>query len=92
MFYESFFWHGFDSEPVQIGILLDCYHVCHFEAESKIVRNLVGHPVQVLHTWERVVCRVHANGLEHLSQFGQAVLLEAFLGETLPRYSYRAGV
>ena len=68
------------AETVEPGKLLNGERIGHLETESEIVRHLIGQPLQILGTRKIVVGRVHANGLEHLGVFGQAVPLEPCLG------------
>ena len=69
------------TEPGQVGKFLDGDFIRDLEAELKIRRHLRGQPFQIFVRWKRVVCRVHADRLEHLGIFAQAVPLKPRLGD-----------
>jgi hypothetical protein len=72
------------AEARQVGEALDRDGVGHLEPEPEIRWHLRGQALEILAAGEGVVGRIHADGLEDLGVLGQAVLLEAGLGELAP--------
>ena len=65
----------------QVGEFLDGDFIGHLECELKIVRHLGDEAGEIFFVGKFVVGGVHANCLEGLGVFGQAIFLESRHGE-----------